>query len=192
MRSKPSSCAEVQSFNQVSSCSKLWHRQWIFTRLSEFVMLWTDFSILVWCTILFLLNCKYVSLDSIHVESIRSSDCDIIQLEVLPINSQKMCTVLTVFNVNLQILMLFYFLDKFWRIMASQLKKSRLLVNIFICLFNVNPSIFSDFLIPEASSYWYLVKLPIAGHYCTRQRQGAAPLSQTNRFQSNRSFIPFH
>jgi hypothetical protein len=57
------------------------------------------------CNILFLLNCKYVSLDSIHVESIRpgSSDCDIIQLEVLPINSQKMCTVLTVFNVDLQI-----------------------------------------------------------------------------------------
>jgi hypothetical protein len=54
----------------------------------------------------------YVSLDSMHIESVRSS-CryDIIQLEVLPINSQKMCTVLTVFNVDLQILMLFYFLD---------------------------------------------------------------------------------
>jgi hypothetical protein len=85
----------------------------MFTRLSEFVLLSTDFSILVWCNILFLLNCKYVSLDSIHAESIRSSDCDIIQLEVLPINSQKMCTVLNVFNVDLQILMLFYFLDTF-------------------------------------------------------------------------------
>ncbi len=68
-----------------------------------------------------------------------------------------MCTVLTVFNVDLQILMLFYFLDTFWRIMASQFKWSRLLVNIFICLFNVNPSTFSDFLFPEASSYWYLL-----------------------------------
>lgn len=53
--------------------------------------------------------------------------------------------------------MLFYFLDTFWRIMASQFKWSRLLVNIFICLFNVNPSTFSDFLFPEASSYWYLL-----------------------------------
>jgi hypothetical protein len=79
--------------------------------MSEFVLLSTDFSILVWCNILFLLNCKYVSLDSIHIESIRSSDYDIIELEVPLINSQTMCTVLTVFNADLQILMLFYFLD---------------------------------------------------------------------------------